>query len=141
MMLIPSRTPISDVGSVGEEGVRLMTSMSVSPSRCLLKGASGQAPRRVFVVALADGDSMVAFCDGSRTAENSRGMERVRQVAINAKRGRLCEIIVDEQLRPSIEQTVEWDAVGGHTLAHIIRGSAAIGICYNFWIGRTPQSK
>lgn len=30
MRLIPSRTAISDVGSVGEEGVRLRTSMSVS---------------------------------------------------------------------------------------------------------------
>ena len=69
--------------------------MSVSQSRCMLKGASGHAPRRVLV-ALAGGDGIVPFSDGGRAAERSRGKERVRQVAINAKDGRICTIIVDD---------------------------------------------
>ncbi len=79
---------------MGDEGVRLMIWMSVSYARCLLKGVAGHPPRRVLVK-LAGGDSRVSFCNESCTTEDSRGMERVRHVAINAKRGRLCEIIVD----------------------------------------------
>lgn len=95
MRLIPSRTPISEVGSEGEAGVQLMTSMPVSEPRCLLKGVSGHAPRPAFV-ALAGDDGIVSFCkcNWSGTAEASRGIERVKQVAINANSGRLCKIIL-----------------------------------------------
>ena len=93
---MPSRTPISDVGSEAGAGVRLMISRSVSQARCLLKGASGQAPRWVFVVALVGGEDRVSFWDGSwMSEEGARGMERARDVAIKAKKGRVWEIIVD----------------------------------------------
>ena len=76
--------------------MRLMISRSVSQARCLLKGASGQAPRWVFVVALVGGEDRVSFWDGSWMIEDgARGMERVRDVAIKAKKGRVWEIIVD----------------------------------------------
>lgn len=72
--------------------------MSVSQARCLLKGASGQAPRWVVVALIrGDGIGIVSFCSGRSTTEGCRGTERVRQVAINTKRGRLCDIIVDER--------------------------------------------
>lgn len=95
MRLMPSRTPISDVGSEAGEGVRLRISRSVSQARCLPKGASGQAPRGVVVVVLVGGNGVVAFCGGRSTSGDDRGMERVKEVVINAKRGRLCESIAD----------------------------------------------
>lgn len=83
---------------MGGEGVRLRTTTSVSQPRCLLKGGSGHVPRRVFVVALVNGDGivMVSFCDEIRTIDGSRGMERVRDVTINANSGMLCGTIFDE---------------------------------------------
>ena len=81
---------------MGGAGVRLRTTTSVSQPRCLLKGASGHPPRRV-VVALVDGDviEFVSFCDGNCRMEGSRGIERVRHAAINAKSGRICGIMFD----------------------------------------------
>ena len=80
--------------------------MSVSQPRCLLKGGSGHAPRRVFV-ALADGDIIVAFCDGSSTTEDCRGIESARHVAVSANSTRLCGIIVyeDHRLKKSPSRT------------------------------------
>lgn len=72
-----------------------MTCMSVSHPRWTLKGASGHAPRWVFVL-LAGGKSVVALCDGRSTSEGLRGVERVRHVAISAKRGRGWGSIVGE---------------------------------------------
>ena len=69
--------------------------MSVSQARCLLKGVAGHSPRRVLVT-LAGGDCRVKFCIESCTTGDSRGVERVRLVAISVKSGRLFEIIVDE---------------------------------------------
>ena len=76
--------------------MRLMISMSVSQARCLLKGAAGQPPRRVDVVLEEGGVGVVAFWVGSWMREEDGGVERVRLVASNAKRGRLWEIIVGE---------------------------------------------
>lgn len=77
--------------------MRLRTTTSVSQPRCLLKGALGHAPRRVFVpLVRADGIVNVSFCDWICKIEDSRGMERVRHVAIKANSGRLCGIIFDE---------------------------------------------
>ena len=67
----------------------------MSQPRCLLKGALGHELRRVFV-RFAGAEGIVSLCNESRTTEDSRGMERERHVAINAKSGRLIENIVNE---------------------------------------------
>ena len=81
---------------MGGEGVRLRTTMSVFQARCLLNGASGHPPSRVFV-AFVNGDVivLVSFCDGNCRIEGSGGMERARHVTINAKSGMLRGIMLD----------------------------------------------
>ena len=101
MTLIPLRTTISEVGSVGGDGVRRRTSTSVSRPRRLLKGATGHPPRRIFVVLLG-GDRTDTFCDGSWMAEDPRGMDRVSDVAISAKSARVCGIILGDRRAISI---------------------------------------
>lgn len=70
--------------------------MSVCQPRCLLNGASGHPPSRV-VVALVNGDVIVivSFCEGNCRIEDSRGMERVRHVAINANSGMIFGTMLD----------------------------------------------
>lgn len=70
--------------------------MLVSQPRCLVKGASGHAPSRVYVLLVDDVDCIVSLPDGSRMMEVPRGKERVKHDGINAKKRRLWGIMLAE---------------------------------------------
>lgn len=71
-----------------------MISVSVSQSRCRLKGASGHKPSRLLV-ALDSGNNVVSLCDGSCNTEETAGIASVRHVGKRANNARLLESIID----------------------------------------------
>jgi len=86
---------LSEAGSDGGREQSII-SISVSHSKCRLKGVGGH-PLRREVVALLGGDNIVRFCDGSWIIEGFSGTEAARPAITQGKTAIIRRIMLDER--------------------------------------------